>query len=61
LFAPRSLPPSGHLRCASSSLTGSSAVSAIAKEKNLVLVHTDKVLKDLGGFPQKSFRTVVEP
>jgi len=35
-------------------------LAAIAKEKNLVLVHTDKVLKDLTGFPQKWFRNVAE-
>ena len=33
-------------------------LAAIAKEQDLILVHTDKVLKNLGGFPQKYFPNV---
>ena len=34
--------------------------AAIAKEKGLTLIRTDKVLKNLTGFPQKCFRNVEE-
>jgi predicted nucleic acid-binding protein len=33
-------------------------LAAIAKEHDLILVHTDKVLKDFAGFPQKYFPNV---
>ena len=35
-------------------------LAAIAKEKGLTLIHTDKVLKSMTGFPQKWFRNVAE-
>lgn len=35
-------------------------LAAIAKEQNLLLVHTDTVLKKLTGFPQKYFPNVTE-
>ena len=35
-------------------------LAAIAKEKSLTLIHTDKVLKNFTGFPQKWFRNVAE-
>ena len=35
-------------------------LAAIAKDRDLTLIHTDKVLKNLTGFPQKWFRNVAE-
>jgi PIN domain nuclease of toxin-antitoxin system len=35
-------------------------LAAIAKDKELTLIHTDKVLKDFPGFPQKWFKNVAE-
>lgn len=35
-------------------------LAAIAKERELTLIHTDKVLKNFSGFPQKWFRNVAE-
>jgi PIN domain nuclease of toxin-antitoxin system len=32
------------------------SLAAVAAENNITLVHTDKVLRDLGGFPQKWFK-----
>lgn len=34
------------------------ALAALAAETGITLVHTDKVLRDLEGFPQKWFRNV---
>ena len=34
------------------------ALAAISAESDLTLVHTDKVLRDLPGFPQKWFKNV---
>lgn len=34
------------------------ALAAIASESGITLVHTDKVLRDLEGFPQKWFKSV---
>jgi len=34
------------------------SLAAIAAESGIPLVHTDKVLRDLEGFPQKWFRNV---
>ena len=35
-------------------------LAAMAKERDLMLIHTDKVLKNFTGFPQKWFRNVAE-
>ncbi len=35
------------------------ALAAISAESQLTLIHTDKVLRDLPGFPQKWFKNVV--
>ena len=35
-------------------------LAAIAKDKGLTLIHTDKVLKNFTGFPQKWCRIVAE-
>jgi predicted nucleic acid-binding protein len=35
-------------------------LAAIAKEKGLTLIHTDKALKNFTGFPQRWFRNVAE-
>jgi len=32
------------------------SLAALAVESDITLVHTDKVLRDLGGFPQKWFK-----
>ncbi len=34
------------------------SLAALAAESDITLVHTDKVLRDLGGFPQKWFRNI---
>jgi PIN domain nuclease of toxin-antitoxin system len=34
------------------------SLAALAAESQITLVHTDKVLRDLGGFPQKWFKNL---
>ena len=56
-LSPAAGPQAGLWPCAHGDLVDR-ALAAIAAESDITLVHTDKVLRDLQGFPQKWFKNI---